>query len=103
MPPTHQQLLDLYRTMSLSRAFDDECARRLAVGEVLPHYHSGVGQEALMVASVAPLRRDDRIIYTHRGYGHLLAKGVTLREIAFDLFMKRGGTNHGLGGVMHVN
>ena len=88
--------------MAVSRYFDEECGTRLAAGEELPHYHSGIGQEALMVASVAPLRREDRIIYTHRGYGHLLAKGVPLHEIALDLFMKAGGTNYGLGGVMHV-
>lgn len=92
----------VYRSMTLSRSFDEECGARLKRGEVLPHYHSGIGQEALMVASVAPLRPDDRIIYTHRGYGHLIAKGITVREIALDLFMKAGGTNYGLGGVMHV-
>ena len=97
-----EELARVYQTMAVSRYFDEECGARLAAGEALPHYHSGIGQEALMVASVAPLRRDDRIIYTHRGYGHLLAKGVTLREIALDLFMKAGGTNYGLGGVMHV-
>jgi acetoin:2,6-dichlorophenolindophenol oxidoreductase subunit alpha len=56
----------------------------------------------LMVASVLPLRPSDTMIYTHRGYGHLLAKGVSLREVALDTFMKVGGTNHGLGGNMHV-
>lgn len=56
-----------------------------------------------MVASVAPLRASDQMIYTHRGYGHLLAKGVSLREIALDMFFRAGGTNEGFGGVMHVN
>src|SRR5690349_23028029 len=62
----------------------------------------GSRSRSLMVAAVAPLRRDDQMIYTHRGYGHLLAKGVSLREIALDTFMNRGGTNNGLGGNMHV-
>jgi pyruvate dehydrogenase E1 component alpha subunit len=56
-----------------------------------------------MVGAVAPLRPDDQILYTHRGYGHLLAKGLPLREIALDTFMKAGGTNQGFGGLMHVN
>lgn len=103
MAPEPEQLTQVYRTMAISRFFDEECMARLANGEVIPHYHSGVGQEALMVASVAPLRDDDQIIYTHRGYGHLLAKGVSLREIALDMFMKSGGTNCGMGGVMHVS
>jgi TPP-dependent pyruvate/acetoin dehydrogenase alpha subunit len=97
------ELLGIYRTMLVSRGFDERCTELLARGEAVPHYHSGVGQEALMVASVAPLRVDDQIVYTHRGYGHLLAKGVPLREIALDTFMLAGGTNNGFGGVMHVN
>lgn len=56
-----------------------------------------------MVGSVAPLRQSDQIIYTHRGYGQLMAKGVSVKEIALDTFMKHGGTNNGMGGVMHVS
>jgi TPP-dependent pyruvate/acetoin dehydrogenase alpha subunit len=100
---TRDQHVEAYRLMVTSRLFDEECTRLLEDGVAVPHYHSGVGQEALMVASVLPLRQSDKIIYTHRGYGHLLAKGVPLDEIALDMFMKRGGTNYGLGGVMHVS
>lgn len=100
---SRDQLLHIYETMLLSRRFDEACGRLVAEKKPVPHFHSGVGQEALMVASVAPLRASDRIIYTHRGYGHLLAKGIPLREIALDMFLREGGTNHGYGGVMHVN
>lgn len=102
-PLDGETLGQLYFTMQLSRLFDDACADLLEAGTPLPHYHSGVGQEALMVAAVAPLRPTDQMIYTHRGYGHLLAKGVPLTQIACDLFNKVGGTNAGMGGVMHVN
>lgn len=98
-----ENLASVYRIMVLSRRFDERLGELNRRGIPVPHYHSGVGQEALMVAAVAPLRKTDQMIYTHRGYGHLLAKGISLREIALDLFMKAGGTNHGLGGVMHVN
>ncbi|MBZ5697024.1 MAG: thiamine pyrophosphate-dependent dehydrogenase E1 component subunit alpha [Acidobacteriia bacterium] len=100
---TVEDLASAYRVMMLSRRFDEWLGELNHRGTPVPHYHSGVGQEALMVAAVTPLRRTDQMIYTHRGYGHLLAKGISLREIALDLFMKAGGTNHGLGGVMHVN
>ena len=98
-----KELMRIYAMMTLSRRFDEACGRMLASGTIPPHYHSGIGQEALMVASVAPLRPSDQMIYTHRGYGHLLAKGVSLREIALDMFFRAGGTNNGFGGVMHVN
>jgi TPP-dependent pyruvate/acetoin dehydrogenase alpha subunit len=97
-----EKYLEAYRLMLLSRGFDERCTKLLAAGTVVPHFHSGVGQEALMVASVLPLRATDQMIYTHRGYGHLLAKGVSLNEIALDTFMKAGGTNQGLGGNMHI-
>jgi pyruvate dehydrogenase E1 component alpha subunit len=98
-----EELLSTYRVMVLSRAFDERMGELNRAGVPVPHYHSGIGQEALMVAAVTPLRKTDQMIYTHRGYGHLLAKGISLREIALDLFMKAGGTNNGFGGVMHVN
>jgi pyruvate dehydrogenase E1 component alpha subunit len=101
--PSRDQLLNIYSTMLLSRRFDEACGRLVSEKKPVPHFHSGIGQEALMVASVAPLRSSDRIIYTHRGYGHLLAKGIPLREIALDMFLREGGTNNGYGGVMHVN
>lgn len=96
------RLLDAYRLMLVSRTFDARCTAMLKRGEMVPHFHSGTGQEALMIGPILPLRRTDQMIYTHRGYGHLLAKGVSIREIALDTFMKQGGTNHGLGGNMHV-
>jgi TPP-dependent pyruvate/acetoin dehydrogenase alpha subunit len=96
------QLLKAYGLMKISRNFDRRCNQMLELGLPVPHFHSGIGQEGLMVGAVLPLRRTDQMIYTHRGYGHLLAKGVSVREIALDTFMKHGGTNHGLGGNMHV-
>ncbi len=89
--------------MLLSRRFDERCGEILKAGKKIPHYHSGIGQEALTVASVLPLKPTDQIIYSHRGYGQLLAKGISLTEIVLDTFMKAGGTNDGLGGVMHVH
>jgi len=100
---TRDALLGVYRTMLLSRRFDERCNAMLARGEAVPHFHSGIGQEALSVAAVAGLRVADQVVYTHRGIGHLLAKGVPLRQIVLDLFLVRGGTNHGFGSVLHVS
>lgn len=95
--------LDAYRSMLLSRRLDERCSAMLEAGQPVPHFHSGVGQEALSVAAAGALREDDQMIYTHRGVGHLLGKGVPVREIVLDLFLRAGGTNDGLGGVLHVS
>ncbi|GAA1850246.1 pyruvate dehydrogenase (acetyl-transferring) E1 component subunit alpha [Pseudonocardia ailaonensis] len=95
--------LGLYRTMLVSRALDDECMDMLARGLPVPHFHSGAGQEALSVGGAAGLRDSDVVIYSHRGYAQLLAKGVPLEVIARDMFYKAGGSNAARGGVMHVS
>jgi TPP-dependent pyruvate/acetoin dehydrogenase alpha subunit len=97
-----EELIRAYSTMLLSRAFDEHCEEMLRRGEEVPHFHSGIGQEALSIGAVVPLERDDHAIYTHRGYGTLLAKGVPLQQITRDMFMREGGTNGGFGGIMHL-
>jgi acetoin:2,6-dichlorophenolindophenol oxidoreductase subunit alpha len=92
-----------YRTMVASRVLDEYVEGLLAAGIPVPHFHGGIGQEAVSVGAVIPLRRDDPLMYTHRGYGSLLAKGVPLRTVLLDLFMKTGGSNDGFGAVMHVS
>ncbi|MFE9958961.1 thiamine pyrophosphate-dependent dehydrogenase E1 component subunit alpha [Micromonospora sp. NPDC005299] len=91
-----------YRLMLLSRTLDEHCEAMLRAGEAVPHFHAGVGQEAVSVGAVTPLAGTDELIYTHRGYASLLAKGVPVQQILRDMFMRVGGTNAGLGGVMHV-
>lgn len=96
------QLLRAYELMLLSRRLDDKCEELEKGGRRVPHFHSGTGQEATSVGAVLPLRTDDYLVYTHRGYGHLLAKGVSLDVIVKDMFFTGEGTNRGYGGVMHV-
>jgi acetoin:2,6-dichlorophenolindophenol oxidoreductase subunit alpha len=96
-------LCNAYRTMYTSRVLDEYIEGILATGTPVPHFHGGIGQEAVSVGAVTQLRRDDPLMYTHRGYAALLAKGVSLRTILLDLFMKAGGSNGGFGAVMHVS
>ena len=92
----------IYKQMLLSRDFDELINRRIAAGEEAPHFHSGTGQEALSVAGVAALEESDYLLYTHRGYGQLLAKGVSPVVILKDMLERVGGTNDGFGSVLHV-
>jgi pyruvate dehydrogenase E1 component alpha subunit len=95
--------VEAYELMLQSRVFDEFCEDLEDEGVSVPHLHSGRGQEALMVGSVIDLDPDDYFLYTHRGYGHLLAKGFTPYEILSDAFFKRSGTNEGFGGIMQIN
>jgi TPP-dependent pyruvate/acetoin dehydrogenase alpha subunit len=48
------------------------------------------------------LRRDDYVLSTHRGHGHLVAKGGSLRALMAELYGKATGLCHGKGGTMHI-
>jgi len=95
-------LLRAYEVMLTSRLFDEFTEELVRKGTRVDHFHSGIGQEALSVGGVIDLKESDYLCYTHRGVGSLLAKGVSLKDVMFDLFFKDGGTNRGSGSVMHT-
>jgi pyruvate dehydrogenase E1 component alpha subunit len=93
----------LYAAMLRSRTLDDFVEERLAAGDAAPHFHSGTGQEALTVGAALALTARDKLLYTHRGYGQLLARGLPLSALLRDLLCRTGGTNDGFGSVLHVH
>src|SRR3546814_10440988 len=50
----------------------------------------------------AHLDDSDWVASTHRGHGHILAKGVDPRAMAAEFMGKETGICHGKGGPMHV-
>jgi len=95
-------LKKVYEIMLASRLLDEFCEKLESEGVRVPQFHSSIGQEALSVGGVVDLRKDDYLLYTHRGYGSLLAKGISLETIMKDMFLKSGGTNEGFGSIMHT-
>jgi TPP-dependent pyruvate/acetoin dehydrogenase alpha subunit len=95
-------LLDMYRTMTRIRLFEAK-VRDLATANELPGFvHVSIGEEASAAGVCAALRTTDRITSTHRGHGHLIAKGGKLPEMMAELFGKRTGYCKGKGGSMHI-
>jgi pyruvate dehydrogenase E1 component alpha subunit len=92
----------MYKLMLATRRFDERIQELVDSGVYLPHFHSGWGQEALSIGGVLPLEERDYLLYTHRGYGHLIAKGVPLKLLMADIYCKVGGTNDGMGNIMHA-
>jgi len=48
------------------------------------------------------LRKDDYVCTTHRGHGHMIAKGADLKRMVAELFGRRDGYCRGKGGSMHI-
>lgn len=95
-------LFDLHRRMVRIRLFE-EAAGRLAEGSKLPGFlHLYVGEEAVAAGVCAALTDDDQITSTHRGHGHLVAKGGDFNRMMAELMGKATGYNKGKGGSMHI-
>ncbi len=77
-------------------------------GEVLRDLHRRmvriryVGQEAVAAGVCSALRDGDQISSTHRGHGHLVARGGDLNQMMAELMGKSTGYCNGKGGSMHI-
>ena len=56
----------------------------------------------IAVGVIGALKDDDYIASTHRGHGHLIAKGGDLNQMSAEIFFKATGYNKGYGGSMHI-
>jgi len=92
----------MYATMRRIRRFDEQTKELFEEGLIKGTAHSYVGQEAVAAAVGANLRDDDFIASNHRGHGHCIAKGASLKRMMAELMGKDTGYCHGLGGSMHI-
>jgi acetoin:2,6-dichlorophenolindophenol oxidoreductase subunit alpha len=103
MEPTPDVLRDLHRRMVRIRLFE-EAAGKLAEAAKLPGFlHLYVGEEAVASGVCVNLTNNDQITSTHRGHGHLVAKGGQFRPMMAELMGKATGYCNGKGGSMHIS
>lgn len=104
-PPADERALEreMLRRMLLVRAFEEALAEMNARGEIPTEaIHLSIGQEATAVGCCLALRPDDWMATTHRGHGHMLAKGADLDGMMAEILGKATGLCGGKGGSMHV-
>lgn len=92
----------MLRTMVRIRRFEEKLAHLFKRGQLPGFVHLYVGEEAVAVGVCSALRPDDRITSTHRGHGHLLAKGAAVDKMMAELFGRVDGYCRGKGGSMHI-
>jgi pyruvate dehydrogenase E1 component alpha subunit len=93
---------ELYRTMRTIRRFEERIVDLVNANEIAGVTHEYVGQEAVATGVCAALRPDDVITSTHRGHGHVIAKGADVRRMMAELLGRVDGLNRGRGGSMHI-
>ena len=99
-----EKLLRMYELMSSSRKWET-AMKDLFLGAkdgLYGAFHTYIGEEAIAVGVMGALNDDDYIASTHRGHGHLIAKGGDLNKMSAEIFFKATGYNKGYGGSMHI-
>jgi acetoin:2,6-dichlorophenolindophenol oxidoreductase subunit alpha len=91
-----------YRAVRLIRRFEEQALELVKSGLIVGGIHPYIGQEAVAVGVCAALRPQDQIASTHRGHGHVLAKGADPARMLAELAGRVDGLNRGRGGSMHA-
>jgi pyruvate dehydrogenase E1 component alpha subunit len=96
------QARELHRTMLRIRRFEERAGELFRAGEMPGFVHLSLGQEAVPAGVVAALDETDAIAATHRGHGHIIAKGGRFGPMMAELYGKDTGYCRGKGGSMHI-
>jgi TPP-dependent pyruvate/acetoin dehydrogenase alpha subunit len=104
--------LELYRTMVLSRTFEEAILREyhadkkpafdIGAGLVPGEMHLSAGQEPVAAGVCAHLREGDAVTATHRPHHVAIAHGVDLDRMTAEIFGRETGLGRGRGGHMHL-
>ena len=97
-----EQLVKMYEDMLKIRIWESKVKDLLLAGGFRGVAHLYVGEEAIAVGVCHALRKDDYIASTHRGHGHLIAKGGDLGRMLAEITHKANGYCKGYGGSLHI-
>jgi len=101
-PETIAEHREYLRQMLLIRRFEEKAGEAYSLGKIGGFCHLYIGQEAVAVGTITPLRPDDYVISAYREHGQALARGMTSRAVMAELFGKAAGCSKGKGGSMHL-
>ena len=78
-----------YTVMYRTRRFEQEVFEFYKRGLMPGLAHLYLGEEAVAAGACAALRDDDYIGSTHRGHGHLVARGADLNRMMAEILGKK--------------
>ncbi len=92
----------LHTEMLRVRTCESALAKLFADGEIPGFIHLSLGQEAVAAGVCQALAPQDTLATTHRGHGHVIARGMALDLFFKELLGRAGGKCGGRSGSMHV-
>lgn len=102
MDISKEKMVEMYTIMSRIRMFELRVSELFAAGKIPGFVHLYAGEEAIAAGVCANLQGSDYITSTHRGHGHLIAKGGEIQFMMAEVLGKKTGYCKGKGGSMHI-
>jgi len=99
---SNESIIEMYTKMLKIRQFETRAMNLFAEGQIPGFVHLYIGEEAVATGACSNLKEDDYITSTHRGHGHIIAKGGDLNFMMAELFGRETGYCKGKGGSMHI-
>ena len=99
---TKVKALWIFETMVRIRRFEERSIELFQAGELPGFLHAYIGEEAVAAGVCAHLTPKDQITSTHRGHGHMIAKGLQYEGMFAELYARATGYCKGKGGSMHI-
>jgi pyruvate dehydrogenase E1 component alpha subunit len=94
--------LELHESMLRIRRFEERVGELFRAGEMPGFVHLSLGQEGVAAGVISTLGEEDTITATHRGHGHIIAKGGRFGPMMAELYGRDTGYCRGKGGSMHI-
>ncbi|HET7361898.1 MAG TPA: pyruvate dehydrogenase (acetyl-transferring) E1 component subunit alpha [Salinimicrobium sp.] len=100
---TKATYLKWYEDMLFWRKFEDKLAQVYIQQKVRGFLHLYNGQEAILAGALHVMDlKKDKMITAYRNHVQPIGMGVDPKRVMAELFGKKTGTSHGLGGSMHI-
>ncbi len=92
-----------YEDMLFWRKFEDKLAQVYIQQKVRGFLHLYNGQEAILAGALHVMDLSkDKMITAYRNHVQPIGMGVDPRRVMAELYGKKTGTSHGMGGSMHI-
>jgi len=94
--------VEYYRSMLRIRLCEERIGWLFSRSLTMGTAHLSIGQEASAVGVLAAAAPTDYVVSTHRGHGHLLAKGASPAMLLAEICGRATGYCRGKGGSQHI-
>jgi acetoin:2,6-dichlorophenolindophenol oxidoreductase subunit alpha len=99
MAVSKEKLIEMYRKMVLTRKFEQKMDELIKSAKIKTMGHFGEGQEAVGIGICGPLRDDDYLFGTHRGFAEYIGKGMFIKDILLEYGGRKNSLTKGKGGI----